>query len=410
MTVYSREEQTLEGSIEQSGPEAAGDGCGELRAAKGAKMGSNLTVWTGVSCLVLVLSGCDETSMLGSSRPETAATAAADRPAATRLVERDIEAPDVFQKTEAGLWDGRPSLGGVWVAHPDVTDPERVLIRNTANGETVIGALFRRERAQPGPRFQVSSDAASALQLLAGAPTELSVTALRRAEEPAAAEPASETAEPAEAEAAAATGAEPETATETAAEEGTLPSATEVETAALDPVSAAAAAIDRAEAQEAQSAAEPSAEEGAESAAAAPADTPGTAGTERPRGLFGLFRRSAPEPISAIPDAVAAAAEPGTVVNVSAPAADAPGAPAETSSRLSEPYVQLGIFSVEDNAQDTAALMRRNGVVPLVLEQQSAGKTFYRVLAGPAQTRSDRTALLGKVKGLGFNDAYPTRR
>ncbi|MEC7965217.1 MAG: SPOR domain-containing protein, partial [Pseudomonadota bacterium] len=35
------------------------------------------------------------------------------------LVERDIEAPDVFQQTEAGLWDGRPSLGGVWVAHPD---------------------------------------------------------------------------------------------------------------------------------------------------------------------------------------------------------------------------------------------------------------------------------------------------
>ena len=37
-----------------------------------------------------------------------------------------VEAPDVFQVAEAGLWDGRPSLGGIWVAHPDVTQPERV--------------------------------------------------------------------------------------------------------------------------------------------------------------------------------------------------------------------------------------------------------------------------------------------
>lgn len=330
--------------------------------------------------------------MPGSSRPETAATAAADRPAATRLVDRDIEAPDVFQKTEAGLWDGRPSLGGVWIAHPDVTDPERVLIRNTASGETVIGALFRRERAQPGPRFQVSSDAAAALKLLAGAPTELSVTALRRAEEPAADAPPPQ---------------ETETATAEAEADGTLPATEEVETAALDTIDAAAAAIERAEeqaGQEAAPAAEPETDANAEIAGDA-------APQERSRGLFGLFRRSAPEPISAIPGSVATAAEPGTVVTASAPAATVEGATERAdSSRLSEPYVQLGIFSVEENAQKTAALVRRNGVVPTVLEQQGAGKTFYRVLAGPTQTRSERSALLGKVKGLGFNDAYPTRR
>ena len=60
----------------------------------------------------------------------------------TRLVERDVEAPEIFQKTEAGLWDGRPSLGGVWVAHPDVKEPERALIRNSSNSKFVIGALF----------------------------------------------------------------------------------------------------------------------------------------------------------------------------------------------------------------------------------------------------------------------------
>lgn len=101
------------------------------------------------------------------------------------LIERDVEAPQVFQVTENGLWDGRPSLGGVWVAHPDVQDPERVIVRNLDNGKFVIGALFRRERENPGPALQASSDAAAALGMLAGAPAELQVTALRREETPA---------------------------------------------------------------------------------------------------------------------------------------------------------------------------------------------------------------------------------
>ena len=57
--------------------------------------------------------------------------------------ERDIEAPEVFQASEAGLWDGRPSLGGVWIAHPEVKEPGRIIIRNEQNGQFVIGALFR---------------------------------------------------------------------------------------------------------------------------------------------------------------------------------------------------------------------------------------------------------------------------
>jgi cell division septation protein DedD len=99
---------------------------------------------------------------------------------AENLVERDVEAPEVFQVTEAGLWDGRPSLGGVWVAHPDVQTPERVIIRNGTNKKNVIGALFRRERETADPRLQVSSEAAGALALLAGAPVNLTVTALRK--------------------------------------------------------------------------------------------------------------------------------------------------------------------------------------------------------------------------------------
>lgn len=99
---------------------------------------------------------------------------------ATRIVDRDVEAPEVFQTTDTALWDGRPSLGGVWVASPDATDPERVILRNPANGSFVIGALFRRERDNPGPKLQISSDAAEALGVLAGQPIQINVTALRR--------------------------------------------------------------------------------------------------------------------------------------------------------------------------------------------------------------------------------------
>ena len=170
------------------------------------------------------LAGCEEGAQMpaflqSKDAPEESAPAQDTR---TKLVERDVEAPEVFQVTEAGLWDGRPSLGGVWVAHPDVKDPERVIIRNSANGKFVFGALFRRERAIPGPRIQASSDAAAALGMLAGAPVELNVTALRR-----------ET-------------VEPEPAPEADAPD-TPEGPAEVKQTTLDPVAGAAAAIEATE-------------------------------------------------------------------------------------------------------------------------------------------------------------------
>lgn len=180
----------------------------------------------------------------------------------TNLVERDVEAPEVFQTTEAGLWDGRPSLGGVWVAHPDVTDPERVIIRNTDNGEFVIGALFRRERDNPGPELQVSSDAAEALGMLAGAPVALNVTALRREE---AAPPA----------AVAPPGNE--------AEAGALVPVPEIAATPLDPIAGAAAAADAADTDLAAIAPLPD-------APAAPAPAPaGASSLDRPFIQIGIF-------------------------------------------------------------------------------------------------------------------------
>ncbi|HBM40562.1 MAG TPA: SPOR domain-containing protein, partial [Sulfitobacter sp.] len=96
--------------------------------------------------MMTTLAGCDAVGNVTGGQKGSAAVASSS----TKLVERDVEAPEVFSVSDQGLWDGRPSLGGVWVAHPDVTDPERVIIRNEANGKFVIGALFRRERDLPG--------------------------------------------------------------------------------------------------------------------------------------------------------------------------------------------------------------------------------------------------------------------
>lgn len=156
---------------------------------------------------------------------DTAATAEGQVPPvagarSVKLVDRDVEAPEIFQTTDQALWDGRPSLGGVWVASPDADDPERVILRNPANGKFVIGALFRRERDNPGPTLQISSDAAAALGLLAGEPGKVSVTALRREEAP-------------------------QTAPD--ATRPILDAAETVSTETLDPIKGAGAAIDAAE-------------------------------------------------------------------------------------------------------------------------------------------------------------------
>lgn len=277
------------------------------------------TRWAVLLGATVALAGCQDAPALFKKKDTEGETANAAA-TSTRLVERDVEAPEVFQVSENGLWDGRPSLGGVWVAYPDVGDPERVIIRNEANGKFVIGALFRREREHPGPKLQVSSDAASALALIAGQPTPLNVTALRREE--VAEDPAPETAE--------------------------LEAAESIEAKPLDgpdPIASAAAAIDKAEGKP----------------AAKPAAAP------------------APKPAAATP---------------------------KQASKLDKPYIQIGIFSVEENANRNGTALRTAGIIPSVKKQTSKGKTFWRVTVGPARTASERASLLKKIKGLGYSDAY----
>lgn len=284
---------------------------------------------------LFVVAGCSDDGKFSmdalKKKPDTVE---ASSPSQTgKGTERDVEAPDVFEATEAGLWDGRPSLGGVWVAHPDVVEPERVIIRNTANNKSVVGALFRREREIPGPRLQISSDAAASLGMLAGSPSQLSVIALRRETVP---EPAP---------------------TEQIGDADGVDAPAEVTETSLDPIASAAAAIDASE--------------------------------------------PAPEP--KVDQAIVAAAVPAATATA---APNPPPAPPPTKSSLAKPFIQIGIFSVEENATRTAGQIRSAGMVPTVKAQSSSDKPFWRVLVGPANNKSELNQLLSNIKAEGFSDAY----
>jgi hypothetical protein len=96
-------------------------------------------------------------------------------------VDREIEAPADYSLTAPGGWDGEPSLGGVWVAHAEVTSPRRVIIRDSATDISVVGSLFRADTDAATTPLRLSRDAAAALDLQQGEIAEISVTALRRA-------------------------------------------------------------------------------------------------------------------------------------------------------------------------------------------------------------------------------------
>ena len=128
-----------------------------------------------VSSALSILTGCTVQDAF-SQRPLSGEGLSAS---SSKLIERDIEAPEVFQLTGSGLWDGRPSLGGVWVAHTSAQAAERVIIRNGESGKFVIGALFRSDSVKEDLRFQMSADTAQALGVLVGQSVNLEVTALR---------------------------------------------------------------------------------------------------------------------------------------------------------------------------------------------------------------------------------------
>lgn len=354
--------------------------------------------------LVVALGGCTMADSGGGGASR--AGGGLDMAAPGRTVERDVEAPEIFSMEEAGLWDGRPSLGGVWVAHPGAENPERVLIRNAQNGETVIGALFRRERENPGPRFQISSETANALGILPGAPTTIRVVALKLEQTEIAPEPGAETTHEQSVASAqdGATDGQVESTGEETPRRGLL-------AGLFGRRDAAAPDAQPTEAQPTETPAitetalEPAAAgaEGAPQGGAVASSEPQAQPRER-RGLLGLFSRRDPAPE---PEAETAMVPPPAETAETAPAR---AEPAPVTSTLDRPFVQIGIFSVESNATGARNQMQAAGLSAEIRRGQANDRDFWRVVVGPARDQAGRGQIMERVRAMGFADAYAVAR
>ena len=340
------------------------------------------------AALLVSLSACEEGQMFAPTAGEDEIVDETAVVPEARVEIQEVERSDVFSTTELALWDGRPSLGGIWVAHPDVGDPERVRIKNTANGQTVTGALFRRERANPGPRIQLSSDAAAALDVLAGQPTELDIVVLRQEEvviEPAPL-PVDETIE--------------DTGGESTDEEASGETSAAAVAAGTTAAAAAAAAPPKRPGfwqrfrESLRNKPEPSddAEAAATLAPAADASVPDVE----------------TEPLDPLAAAAAAIDEVEEDAVVPEQPATESAATEPAPSGLKNPFVQVGLFSVEANASAAAANLRQAGIVPTIAEGANGDRRFWRVLVGPMTGATEQSEILAQVRGLGYADAFLT--
>ncbi|HEU0223416.1 MAG TPA: SPOR domain-containing protein [Paracoccaceae bacterium] len=300
--------------------------------------------------VLLGLIGCAEAEIAAEAVKSVQRSA----PAYREPVERDRAAPQVFETTTTGLWDGRPTPGGAWAAHPLAAEPVRVRITNLASGQSVTGALIPPEPASGGRPVQLSSAAAQAIGMEPGRPAPLRIVALRReVVPPAVATAPGETVPVPEADAAA-------------------PRAGGTDLAAL--------------AGPGQAAPAPPADPGsATGPAAAPAPPPP------------LVPPAAPEPRPAM---AAARAEPQPDVAIEPP-------PARPSGTLETPYVQVGLFRRSENAARLRQELEAAGFPVRSVERRIDGRVFTRVLVGPAASEAELGDLLRSMRGRGFRDAIP---
>ena len=78
--------------------------------------------------------------------------------------------------------------------------------------------------------------------------------------------------------------------------------------------------------------------------------------------------------------------------------------------RIDRPFVQIGIFSVEQNAVNARNQMQAAGLLAEIRRGRVGDNLFWRVVVGPAQSTSERASLITRVRSLGFADAYAVVR
>ena len=184
------------------------------------------------------------------------------------------ERPEILDISASVIWNGNQTLGGNWISHPNVASPERVLIKNIANGKSIVGAVF--QQTKTGSAL-ISSDAAKALGIAQNEKTEVKIVAVRAPES-----------------------------------------------------------------------------------------------SDQPKIIL----------------------EPNTSNNAS------------LKMIASKPFIQVGIFGVQNNAKKAKDQMVKLNLPVNILDFQIKGKPYWRVVVGPASTSDRRKIMLKTIKSAGFTDAY----
>ena len=187
------------------------------------------------------------------------------------------EKPKTLNISASVIWDGSQTLGGNWVSHPNIKSPERVLIKNTTNGKSVVGAIFQQTKNLNKELAAISFDAAKALGISKNTETKLQIIAIKVVEN---------------------------------FKENTDGTSTSLE--------------------------------------------------KKPT----------------------------------------------SNNKLTKPFIQIGIFGVENNAIKTENQMSKLGLPTNTFDFKIKNKTYWRVVAGPATTLENKNNMLNTIKSAGFTDAY----
>jgi len=361
--------------------------------------------------------------------------------------------PEAFSTELDAVWDGLPTLQGVWVAHPLASRARRVRLTNEQTGAQVDGALFRRDPNQGGPTTVISSEAAEMLGIEPGAATPVSIVAIAyqnqimqptgtvapaspevvadTAGADATSEAAADTVATAAAETASASAASVETeSTETASAVATPTEVLAAETPAAETPAAQATATDTSATESASmavAAAEPASAEPAsvQPASVQPGPVAGRPGASTGTALPGPAAEPAvvaaataatPAQADVAPTDAVADLAPGTAAPVAAPAAPprlamAASAPAPSGTAAATGdglrFIQAGIFGDAANAERLVERLRASGLPAQAIPMGAGTRNFTRVLVGPFDTAAGRDAALQTVRTIGPADAMP---
>ncbi|MEM8869093.1 MAG: SPOR domain-containing protein [Pseudomonadota bacterium] len=340
-------------------------------------------ILTSIILCSIALTACDEFPDLGGDTNETAAAPTPAAGGILRIEEREVERPDIYAIQARGLWDGRFSLGGRWIAVAENVKAERIRITNVDSGRVVEGALFQREANLPGPPLMVSMDAAQALGMQAGSPAELKVVVVR-----------TETVEIPAAVPLSPAGPEDD---DTDAREDVAPAiaAAPVERTGIDAeVVAAVTGVATAVAA-------------APPPAAAPASDPVVAEAGAVETGIGT---------STLESTVLGALDAAETDDSSPPQDNAapegfapiPGIAAQDGAPARSPNIQVATGSNKDGADAVARRLSGEDIPTTVQAEGEEGSQIFRVIAGPFATQGAFNVALAKLRELGYEDAFAT--